>query len=93
MINVGSAGWPTRGVPQIAVLSPRNIRHVLNASTEALVDGLSHYRVETQVFDTWVSREAGVRDLLRGRFDAVLRLSVRNWSRAPTTGTSTSSIC
>lgn len=71
MINVGSAGWPTRGVPRIAVLSPRNIRNVLNASTEALVDGLSHYRVETQVFDTWVSREAGVRDLLRGRFDAV----------------------
>lgn len=75
MLKGGIPGRSAGTVPRIAVLSPREIRSVLNASTEALIDGLSHYRVETQVFDTWTAREAGVRDLLRGQFDVVYAVS------------------
>ena len=60
----------SRAAPRIAVLSPRQIRNVLNAETEALVDALAHYPVETVVFDTWAMPRAGISEMLRERFDA-----------------------
>src|SRR3546814_822391 len=64
-------GRSSKEGPRIAVLSPRRIGNVLNAETEALVAGLSHYRVETAVFDTWGMPHTGIRDILRGGFDAI----------------------
>lgn len=44
---------------------------MLNAETRALLNGLACYPVEVEAFDTWAQRGAALRDLLRGRFEAV----------------------
>ncbi|MEQ8818015.1 MAG: glycosyltransferase [Thalassobaculum sp.] len=57
--------------PRIAVLCPREINNVVNAGTRALIDGLRHYAVAVEVFDTWTEGATGLRRLLGRRFDAV----------------------